>query len=81
MTSQESVKGCSLPWTYLDSCVYCPSLVTIALLENIFLLKRMKTFNSRKFVKVRHNFKSNTFESLYSRKVAETITFFTYFLD
>lgn len=34
-TSPASGKGCSLPWTYLNSCFYCPSLVTVALLENI----------------------------------------------
>ena len=61
MTSLASGKGCSLSWTYLNSCIYCPSLVTVALLENIFLLRRMKAFNSRKVVKVRHNFKKNAF--------------------
>ena len=41
----------------------------------------MKTFNARKVVKVRHNFKWNAFESVYSLKVTETITYCTYFLD
>ena len=81
MTSPASGNACSLLWTYLNSCIYCPSLVTIALLENIFLLKRMKTFNSRNVVKVKHYFKWNAFKSLYSCKVAETITCCTYFLD